>query len=396
MTWRLTFTEAWRNLLAHKLRSLLAVLGILIGASSVVAMLSIGNMAKNKALAEFQTLGTDLMAIDLTINSTAGQTSLPTFLTPTEWQQLMNVPAVIAIAPYGLLPAQLAFHGQALPSATAIIAAPPLFSLLRTQFMVGRPFLALDRASNFCVLGADIPAQLHLSPTQALGQLIQIQDVFFTVIGVLKPWQGNSFFNNNINSNVIVSYPAAARLPVYVALSNALLKIKPLTDLDQTTQWLSQKIILLNNQLTPLIRSAKALQATMSHQKQTLSLMLGLMGGIALLVGGIGIMNVMLVSVTERKKEIGLRLAIGAKQTHIRTLFLAEASILGLLGGISGSVLGALITLIISYFTDWLFALDWLAVMMGLLISIITSVFFGFYPAYQAARLNPITVLRAE
>jgi putative ABC transport system permease protein len=194
----------------------------------------------------------------------------------------------------------------------------------------------------------------------------------------------------------LVNYPAAIKLPGYIALNSALLKITPNTDLDTLQQSLQQQIQQNDTNLSANIRSAKVLQQTMAKQKHTLTLMLGLIGSIALLVGGIGIMNVMLVSVTERKKEIGLRLAIGATQRHIQYLFLTEAAILGIFGGISGSVLGELMTWIISYFTEWQYSFLLEPLIFGLVISILTSIFFGFYPARQASRLNPIEVLRSE
>ena len=390
MTWYLTLQEAWRNLMIHRLRSLLAVLSILIGAASIVALLSIGTLAKNKTLSDFQRLGTDLMRIELINNNRNLQNGPPTFLTMKQWRQLLS-PSVLNIAPYGLLSSQLFFHSLPLNN-TVIVADPALFTLLHTELARGRYFSYLDHATNYCVLGADVA----LPTPQVIGQLIRLQNVFFTVVGVLKPWQGNAFFNNPLNSTLFISYPAATKLPVYSALNSALLTLKPGSPLYNNQALLSQKITALNPQLNINIQSAQALQRTLAQQKKTLMLMLGSMGSIALCVGGIGIMNLMLVSVNERKKEIGLRLAIGARRRHIRALFLTEAAILGSVGGFSGCLLGIGLTALVSFFSHWPFSLEWTPILLGLTMAIGTSIFFGFYPAHQAARLNPITVLRAD
>ncbi len=396
MTWSLLLSEALGNLMAHKWRSLLAILGILVGAASVTAMLSIGTIATHKTLAEFQILGTDLMAIDLSLNDTMRRDSAAVFLTPRDWASLpATIPSIHRIAPFGLLPATLSMNGTRL-HANALAADPGLFSLLRTQLTAGRLFSALDQDRNFCVIGSDVLMPATITPIHAIGQTLQIQNVFFTIVGVLKPWHGNSFFNNNLDQSVLISYASATKLPLYFALSSALLQLKTPADLAATQSAIVKQIHHRNGQLTATVRSASLLQETLLRQKHTLNLMLYLMSNIALLVGGIGIMNVMLVSVSERKKEIGLRLAIGARQHHIQALFLSEAALLGLWGGISGCILGELATFIISVFSDWAFHFYEMPVVMGLMISIFTCVFFGFYPAYHASRLNPITVLRTD
>ena len=141
-------------------------------------------------------------------------------------------------------------------------------------------------------------------------------------------------------------------------------------------------------------QSARKLVLSMVNQKKILTLMLGLIGSISLLVGGIGIMNVMLVSMVERRSEIGLRKAIGAKNKDIQILFLIESIILSLMGGILGIILGVLVTSLIALFAKWTFQFLLLPIFVGFFISVMVGIFFGFYPAYQAAQLQPIQTLR--
>lgn len=134
----------------------------------------------------------------------------------------------------------------------------------------------------------------------------------------------------------------------------------------------------------------------MENQGQIFTLLLAVIGGISLLVGGIGVMNVMLVSVSERKKEIGIRKAVGAKNSEIQALFLVESVMLSLLGGILGVILGLIFTRILAYFSDWEFSIYLLPPLAGFLVSAATGIFFGFYPALRAAKLEPVVSLRSE
>ena len=179
-------------------------------------------------------------------------------------------------------------------------------------------------------------------------------------------------------------------------INNVVLLLKPDIAIDSVTEQVKQIITKQAPDLNLFLRSAKQIIASMESQGRIFTLLLAVIGGISLLVGGIGVMNVMLVSVTERKKEIGIRKAVGARNIDIQMLFLVEAVMLSLLGGVFGVTIGLIFTRVVAYFSDWPFSLHFMPALVGFAVSVITGVFFGFYPARRAAALEPIVSLRGD
>jgi putative ABC transport system permease protein len=263
--------------------------------------------------------------------------------------------------------------------------------------MKGRFISTFDQWSLFCVVGYQLYQQLKaISWVEPLGKQLQIGNHFFTIVGVAKPWPENNFVYASVDSAVLVPILASMTLSQYATINNLIVQLTPETDIELLKNHLTRAMtaLLPNKQL--YFRSAKELIASMSKQSRILTAFLGLIGSISLLVGGIGVMNIMLVSVIERKREIGIRLAVGATRGDIRALFLIEAVMLSLLGGFSGVIIGMIIAYVIAWLWHWEFVLFFLPPLIGFTVSVAVGIFFGFYPAYKASQLDPIAALRAE
>ena len=218
----------------------------------------------------------------------------------------------------------------------------------------------------------------------------------YTIIGIEKPWKENGFFNEDINQAAIIPIAGMALVSKDAKINNVVLLLKPDIHIDQVIEQIKEIIGKQAPSLSIFIRSAKQIIASMESQGRIFTLLLAVIGGISLLVGGIGVMNVMLVSVSERKKEIGIRKAVGAKNSEIQMLFLVESVMLSLLGGVFGVVIGLIFTWIVAYFSQWPFTIYLMPPLAGFAVSVFTGIFFGYYPARRAAALEPIVSLRSE
>lgn len=390
----LNIQQAIDNLFSAKLRSLLAVLGILVGTASVVAMVSSGKMAADKALQQFKTLGTDLLAVSL--YDEKADTAIHSFSLEQATTLSSIAPQIRIATPYITLYMPLSFEGHVINGST-IGANQRLKDILKIEMDSGRFISFLDGQSYYCVIGHQIAAQLQrLGVTEPLGKQISLGKYIFTIVGIAKPWLENSFFNENINQAVLIPIQTTNIISRYATINNIIMRIHESTDIDRLEQRLTQHIQQSFPHMKLFFRSAKQLIQKMEEQGKTLTLLLGLIGSISLIVGGIGVMNIMLVSVIERRREIGVRMAIGARRKDIQYLFLTEAIALSLLGGIFGIIIGVLAAIIIAHFAAWQFKLFLAPIMIGFLVSVATGIFFGFYPAYKAAQLDPIDALRTE
>ncbi len=388
--------QALANLLAAKLRSFLAVLGILVGTAAVVALISCGQLATEKALAQFKVLGTDLLAVslfqkELTANN-SGQDSIPI----NTWRQVPDkIPAVLTIAPYSTAFQPLSFQGKKLNGAL-IGADESLADIIHIEMAAGHFVSFMESFEHFCVIGDGLAQQIRqVSLDDPVGKQLRIGQALYTIIGVTKPWKENAFFNEDINQAVIIPIAGMPLVSKDSKINNAVFLLKSDSNIDKVIAEIKTLIHQEAPKLEIFVRSAKQIIASMESQGRIFTLLLAIIGGIALLVGGIGVMNVMLVSVSERKKEIGIRKAVGAKNSEIQTLFLTESVMLSLLGGSLGVILGMLFTWVVAYFSQWPFAIYLLPPIAGFAISAATGIFFGFYPARRAALLEPMESLRA-
>lgn len=389
--------QALVNLAAAKMRSFLAVLGILVGTAAVVALISSGKLATQKALAEFKALGTDLLAVAV-YQKTEGRASRSLdSISIAQWEQLPErIPYIIDMAPYSTAYQPLSFQGK-LMQGVVIGANEHLAQIVQIKLTAGHFVSFVDSIEHFCVIGAGLAAQIkEISFEDPIGKQLRIGQSLYTIIGIAEPWKENGFFNEDINQAAIIPLAGINLVSKDAKINNVVLKLKPDTPIDKVIEEIRETITSISPKMSIFSRSAKQIIASMESQGQIFTLLLAVIGGISLLVGGIGVMNVMLVSVSERKKEIGIRKAIGAKNGDIQALFLVESVMLSLLGGVSGVILGLILTVILAFFSGWNFSFYVLPPAAGFLVSAATGIFFGFYPARRAAKLEPVVSLRSE
>lgn len=389
--------QALVNLTASKLRSFLAVLGILVGTAAVVALISCGQLATEKALEQFKALGTDLLAVAVYQKTPTKSHSGDDALSIAQWQRLgEQIPFVVKIAPYSTAYQPLSFQGKLMQGAV-IGADENLASIIQVDLAQGHFVSFVESFEHFCVIGNGLAQQIkEISMDDPIGKQLRIGQSLYTIIGIAKQWKENGFFNEDINQAAIIPLAGISLVSKDAKINNAVVLLKPDSPIDEVIDHIKQLISSMAPKLSVFPRSAKQIIASMESQGRIFTLLLAVIGGISLLVGGIGVMNVMLVSVSERKKEIGIRKAVGAKNSEIQALFLVESVMLSLLGGILGVILGLIFTWIVAYFSDWTFSIYLLPPIAGFLVSAATGIFFGFYPARRAAKLEPMVSLRSE
>jgi putative ABC transport system permease protein len=389
--------QALINLTASKLRSFLAVLGILVGTAAVVALISCGQLATEKALEQFKALGTDLLAVSVYQKMPSKSHSGDDSLSVDQWQQLAEqIPYIVKIAPYSTAYQPLSFQGK-LMQGVVIGADESLAGIVHVNLTQGHFVSFVESFEHFCVIGDGLAQQIkEISMDDPIGKQLRIGQSLYTIIGIADHWKENGFFNEDINQAVIIPIAGITLVSKDAKINNAVILLKPDSPIDDVIEHIKQIISSQVPKLSVFPRSAKQIIASMESQGRIFTLLLAVIGGISLLVGGIGVMNVMLVSVSERKKEIGIRKAVGAKNSEIQALFLVESVILSLLGGVLGVLLGLIFTRIVAYFSGWTFSIYLLPPIAGFLVSAATGIFFGFYPARRAAKLEPMVSLRSE
>ncbi|KTD65601.1 ABC transporter permease [Legionella santicrucis] len=388
--------QAVVNLTAAKLRSFLAILGILVGTAAVVALISCGQLATEKALAQFKALGTDLLSVAV-YSKTVGKQGNHESVSVAQWEQLAErIPYIMEMAPYSTAYQPISYQGKSMQGAV-IGANEHLAKIVNIKLAAGHFVSFVDSYEHYCVIGANLARQIReISFDEPIGRQLRIGQSLYTIIGVAEPWKENGFFNEDINQAVIVPLAGINLISKDAKINNVILKLKPDSPIDEVIEEIKQIIGSTAPKLNVFTRSPKQIIASMESQGQIFTLLLAVIGGISLLVGGIGVMNVMLVSVSERKKEIGIRKAVGAKNSEIQALFLVESVMLSLLGGVLGVLLGLIVTRILAYFSGWNFAIYFLPPVAGFLVSAATGIFFGFYPARRAAKLAPVVSLRSD
>jgi putative ABC transport system permease protein len=389
--------ESLSNLLSAKLRSFLAILGVLVGTASVVALVSGGQLATEHALAQFKELGTDLLAVTLQDMSREQPKDADK---EGESERIKNVVShlknVELSAPYAVDFSAIHYDGQQIRG-SIVGATEALQTILKLKVSQGRFISDLDQKESYCVLGYSLYKKLvAMGMFEVLGQHILLGDHFFTVIGVLQKTPENMFFLVDVNNSIVVPAFAALSLNNYVTLNNIVFKLKADQDITQIKNSITEVFSDYFPQKKTFFRSPQEIINSMKKQNETFTLLLGFIGSIALIVGGIGVMNIMLVSVVERRREIGVRMAVGAKRRDIQLMFLTEAVVLTLFGGLMGVITGELVALMVAFISRGTFHLYILPLVVGFFVSALVGIFFGFYPARKASLLDPIETLRSE
>ena len=399
------FSEAFRSLLSSKLRSGLTILGIVIGVASVIAMLAVGRGAQASVDKSIQSIGTNL----LFVTSGAQGVTHPQPLTLADAQALndpVNVPDVAAVAP--VLQARTAVSYSGTTTNTPIVATTPDYQTLESLALTDGSFFTDTQVNGYslvAVLGSQAATNIFGTTTGIVGDLIRIQGVPFHVIGVLAS-KGGSALGSSDNNLYIPLTTAQVRLTRREAANGVDQIIIQATQpssvqnaIGEVTSLLDARHNVTTNDFT--ILNEQDILNTASSITGVLTIFLGGIGGISLLVGGIGIMNIMFVVVTERTREIGLRKALGARKIDIMIQFLMESAVLSLIGGIIGIGLAWVISQIVARVaanagTSFTPVIGWDIVLLATLFSAAIGVFFGLYPSSRAANLEPVEALRTE
>jgi len=388
---RQTLLEAAGNLLAAWQRSMLALLGIVVGAGAVISMLHAGAMARQETVRQFRQMGTETLIL---------RADSPNGLGNFRLGDIESVPrmvtAVSEIAPFMIGGGPIGFEGQT-RNAGFLGVTDSFDDVARLPMARGRFLSSFDRFELHAVLGSELAEQLSqpFSPIR-LGSQIRVGRYVFTVIGIVEPVLMNPMLPVDINGTLFLSLANARRVMAVPQLSMAVARMAPGADPEVATAQLQQHLGPGLRDATLNVMSARQLIAGMNSQVRLVALLLGAVGSIALVLGGVGVMNIMLMSVSERKREIGIRLAIGARRRDVRRLFLAEALILSMLGAVLGVALGFAGGFGFAWMSGWQVSFSPLAAPLGAGVSLAAGVFFGFYPAVMAARLDPIEALRSE
>lgn len=391
--------EALRSLFSAKQRTILALIGIVIGIGSVIAMVSIGKIVQEQALKQFEELGTDILTIRKNFERTVGTKAKSQGSITLEEAQAITAhcPSVIQTAPFVTVMGEISFAGKKIQG-NLLGATQSLPDLNKLKIKKGRFLSDLDQFSTFCVLGYAIFQKIReMGLSDPIGQSLKVGDRLFTVIGVLEDIpMGSGMRPFQPNENLYLHITTALRMQSRVEISTITTRIRPGFHYRVAQMELKEYFTQKTQAPNVSVVSPEELISQMEKQMGVFTILLGAIGSISLIVGGVGVMNVMLVSVTERRKEIGIRRALGAKRSDIKSQFLIESLLLSMLGGFFGILLGVGVSFVIAYFAKWQFLISWAAVIIGVGVSSAVGIFFGFYPARQASRLDPIVALRSD
>jgi len=402
--------ETFLALLSNKARTGLTILGIIIGISSVIVMVSVGQGATLSIQASIESTGSNLLMITpgATRNigySVRGATGTAKTLTLDDANAIVDqVQSVKYMAPQVTGRYQVVYKGS--NTNTSVIGTSDTYTQVRNLNIDQGSFITfqdVENTSKVAVLGPTVVTDLFgtdATADDAIGQTIKINKMEFKVVGVTKTKGGTGFQNQD--DRIYIPYTASQR---YFSGNKYLSEIdlqiiSP--NLMTTSQNDITSLLLTRHNITDATNADFSIQnqadilSSISSVSKTLSLLLGAIAGISLLVGGIGIMNMMLTTVTERTREIGLRKAIGAKAKDITLQFLVEAVVLTFSGGIIGVFLGWIISWGVKYFNFYQTKVSFTSVLLAVVVSAAIGIIFGYYPAKRAAKLNPIEALRYE
>lgn len=403
-----TFKIALRSLKVNKMRSILTSLGIIIGVSAVIIMLSVGEGAKGKITKDISSMGSNLLMV-MSGSSTSGGVRMgggtqPTLKMKDAESILKNCHSVLDVAPVVSGVEQVVFANQNWSTSVYGIT-PSYMSVNLWDVELGREILNDDikNTTKVALLGSTVVTNLF-GDLDPIGKSIRLGGIPFKVIGVLKT-KGQSGMGQDKDDTIFVPITTAQKklfgteFPGMVKFISVQAKNEDVLDSaeEEITALLRERHNIGKNDDDDFtIRNFTQMLETVKSAVATMTLLLGSIASVSLLVGGIGIMNIMLVSVTERTKEIGIRMAIGAKAMDIRIQFLIEALLLSLAGGLIGVIMGVSISKIIQLFSELTILITPFSIILSFGFSGLVGIGFGFYPAYKASLLNPIDALRYE
>jgi putative ABC transport system permease protein len=401
------FRVAVRALGRNKMRSALTMLGIVIGVCAVIAMVGVGQGAENQVQQQIQSFGTNTVFVSAGSPSRRpggarmGFWAVKTLTVDDMHAILREVPLVIDAAPGVMSSAQVVFRNQ--NWSTRVMGTTANYFTVRNWPLLAGALFSEDEvrsAQNVCVLGKTV-ADLLFVDVDPVGKTIRIKEMPFRVIGVLAS-KGQSPFGDDQDDRIFAPYTTVQKKLAgqdwlqFISCTAMSREASPAAQ-QQIEGLLRERHRIRRGEEDDFqVRTQSEVADLAEQTSRVMTLLLGSIASISLLVGGIGIMNIMLVSVTERTREIGIRMAVGATETDIQRQFLVEAVTLSLLGGMLGILLGGVISFLISSLLGWPVFLSPTAVVVAVVFSAAVGIFFGFYPARKAAQLDPIEALRYE
>ena len=401
---------ALRALRVNKLRSVLTMLGVVIGVAAVITMVAVGAGARARVAEQIESMGSNLILVwagSATVSGVRlGAGTQPTVTEDDAWAIRREVPLVEAVAPFSTSQAMIVHGNQ--NWVTMLVAVTPEFLDVREWDVVaGRGITQdeVDAAAKVAVVGATVAERLF-GDDDPVGGLIRVQNVPFTVVGVLDR-KGQSTWGKDQDDKILIPL-STARLNVQGrnrargrAVESISVRVRE-RDLMKAAEQEIRGVLRQRHRLRAtqeddfVLRNMVEVLESQESSSRVLSILLAAIAGVSLFVGGVGIMNIMLVSVTERTREIGIRVAVGARPRDIRAQFLLEAVTLSLMGGVVGIAVGVAGAYATAHFAQWHIIIQPQAVLLAFSFAVAVGVCFGLYPARKAARLDPIDALRYE
>ena len=399
--------ESWRAMRVNRMRTALTMLGMMIGVAAVVAMLAVGNGARSSVNSIIASMGSNMLIV-ISGARTSGGLRFATGSTPTlhlsDADAIRELPGVRAVAPGSGNGAQIVYGAN--NWSTVVMGTNPEYLQIRDwQLAAGAGFSASDMrsAARVAILGQTVAANLF-GDANPIGQAVRISKSPYQVIGLLSP-KGQSFGGQDQDDTVLVPITTAQRKLFGAQFADTVRYIMVQADgpellgpvQEEMDSLLRQRHRITGKQDRDFdIRNLTELANAAASTTRIMSLLLGLIASISLVVGGIGIMNIMLVSVTERTREVGLRMAVGAKPSDILGQFLMEAVSVSAIGCFAGLLLGIAAVLIVNQVFSMHSLVTTGSVLTSITVSVAVGTFFGFYPARKASRLQPIEALRHD
>jgi len=399
------FTQAFTSLLSNKLRSGLTILGIVIGVASVIAMMAVGRGAQASINSSIQSIGTNLLFVSSGATGVTRAQQL-TLADPNALNDPLNAPDILNVAPILTAPTFVSYASTT--TNASIVGTTAVYQTLQSLELTEGEFISDEnqtKRSAVAVLGSEAATNLFDTTTGIVGKKIKIQGIPFKVIGVLASKGGSSL--GSTDSNIIIPLTTAQAKLARRGASNAVDTIQvQATDAKTVESAIAEitQILETRHEVTTAdftITNQQDMLDTASSITGVLTMFLGGIGGISLLVGGIGVMNIMFVVVTERTREIGLRKALGARKIDILVQFLMESAVLSLIGGGVGVGLAWVISQIVAKIaanagTTFTPVIGWDIVLLATLFSAGIGIFFGIYPSSRASNLEPVEALRSD
>ena len=390
---RFNAREAGTSLRSVLARSALALVGIVVGIGAVIAMVSTGQIVREESLKQFRELGTDIISIRRQFTRLRGRVL---DIRLADVQGLAAVPAVESAAAAVDWNSPVRYRGRDLGPGIAYGVTGAFFDLSGLPVAEGRLVSDLDRHRFHCVVGAGIArGMLNAGAASPIGERVRVFGRLCTVVGVLESVPPRTVGRQLVPDDAVFLPIMAAMRAGTGGIRDAVALVRDGVEPETAQREVRAYFRRVRPQLNVTVTTAGQLIARMRSQGQLFTLLLGAIASISLIVGGVGVMNVMLLSVRERRAEIGLRRAIGARRSDVQQQFVIESAALALVGGVLGVVLGVAVAWGICRFAGWPFAVSTTAVIVGVAVAAGVGVFFGLYPAYRAAKLDPIEALRS-